>query len=88
MFKPIIRMAAGALAAAVIAFAITIAPAAKAQPAKPAPPQGFTKADRLLVLIKGTGCSQHAWPNIDPRCQYDLRKPAGEMRVVRIIAVR
>jgi hypothetical protein len=92
MFKQIIRMAAGVLVAAVIAFAIAIAPAAKAQSAGPAPSQGFTsqgftKADRLPVPIKGIGCSQHAWPNIDPKCQYDLRKPAGDVRAVRIIAL-
>ena len=46
------------------------------------------KADRLPVLKKGAACSSHAWPNYEPSCQFDTRRPFGEMRTVRIIALR
>jgi hypothetical protein len=92
MSNPILRMAAATVAAGAIAFAITAAPAANDSLAAPsqvaAPMQLFGKADRLRVPVKGTACSQHAWPNFEPKCQLDSREPAGEARTVRIIALR
>jgi hypothetical protein len=90
MFKPIVRMAAAALVAGAVALAITAAPAANgaavAQEAKQV--QTPAKADRLRVPVKGTACSVHAWPNFEPKCQFDAREPAGEARTVRVIALR
>ena len=86
------RIAAAALVAGAAAFAITAAPAAndfavtQSQDAKQ--PQMVAKADRLRVPVKGTACSAHAWPNFEPKCQFDAREPAGEARTVRVIALR
>jgi hypothetical protein len=90
--KPLIRLAAAALVAGVIALAITAAPAAKAvaltqaQDAKQM--QTVAKADRLRVPVRGAACSVHGWPAFEPKCQFDTREPAGEARTVRIIALR
>ena len=90
--KPMVRMAAAALVAGAIAFAITAAPAAndfaptQAQDAQQ--PSTIAMADRLRVPVHGTACSAHAWPNFEPKCQFDLREPGGEARTVRIIALR
>lgn len=46
------------------------------------------KGDRLPVLEKGAPCSSRAWPYYEPRCQFDLRRPFGDMPTVRIIALR
>ena len=88
MFKPIIRIAAATLVAGVIAFAITAAPAANDGATKPTLPQPFAKADRLHVPVKGPACSKHGWPNVEPKCQFDLRDSAGVARIVRVIALR
>ena len=92
MFKPIVRMAAAALVAGAIALAITAAPAANEASVAPGQEtkqlQTVARADRLRVPVKGTACSVHAWPNFEPKCQFDLREPAGEARTVRVIALR
>ena len=92
MFKPIIRIAAAALVAGAIALAITAAPAANDLNAKQEPDakqaQPFAKADRLRVPLKGAACSLHGWPNFEPKCQFDVREPAGKARTVRVIALR
>jgi hypothetical protein len=88
MFKPIIRMAAAVLVAGVVAVAITAAPAANGQEAKPTLSKPFAKADRLGVALKGSACSLHGWPNFEPQCQFDVREPAGEARTIRVIALR
>ena len=92
MSNPILRMAAATVVAGVIALAITAAPAANISAPAPsqvaAPTHLSGKADRLRVAGKGTACSQHAWPNFEPRCQLDSREPAGEARTVRVIALR
>ncbi len=92
MFKPIVRMAAAALVAGAVALAITAAPAANdatvTQVQDVKQPQTVARADRLRVPVKGTACSVHAWPNFEPKCQFDAREPAGEARTVRVIALR
>jgi len=92
MFKQIMRIAAAALVAGAIAFAITVAPAAKDHEAKQGPEATqalpFAKADRLRVPLKGAACSLHGWPAFEPKCQFDKREPANEARTVRVIALR
>jgi hypothetical protein len=92
VFKPVYRIAAATLVAGAIAFAVTAAPAAVEHEAKQGQdaeqPQTVAKADRLRVPVKGTACSAHAWPNFEPKCQFDAREPAGEARTVRVIALR
>ena len=86
MFEPTTRIAAAVFVASVIAFAVTAAPAANDGAATP--PQPSAKTDRLHVPVKGTACSMHGWPNFEPKCQFDLREPAGEARTIRIIDLR
>lgn len=50
--------------------------------------QTQAKGDRLPVLQKGAACSSRAWPNYEPSCQFDTRRPFDEMQTVRIIALR
>jgi hypothetical protein len=92
MFKPIMRIAAATLVAGAIALAITIAPAANDHEAKQGPEAKqalpLAKADRLRVPLKGAACSKHGWPNFEPKCQFDIREPAGIARTVRVIALR
>ncbi len=92
MFKQIIRIAAAALVAGAIAFAITFAPAANDHEAEQATEAAqalpFAKADRLHVPLKGAACSLQGWPDFEPKCQFDVREPAGEARTVRVIALR
>jgi hypothetical protein len=62
---------------------------AKAKPAiELAVQEIHAKGDRLPVLQKGAACSSRAWPNYEPNCEFDSRRPFGEMRTVRIIALR
>jgi hypothetical protein len=92
MFKQIIRIAAAAVVAGAIAFAITVSPAVHEGEAKPADEgrqaQPLAKADRVRVPDKGTACSLRGWPAFEPKCQFDIREPADEARTVRIIALR
>jgi hypothetical protein len=44
-----------------------------------------TKGDRLPALVQGSTCSVPVWPNYDTRCLFDLRRPLGEVRPVRVI---
>ena len=84
-------VSAAALAAAFVAslavFLTPIAPQAKAQTrlgagAAHAP---SIKADRLPIRVNGGACSSHSWPNYDIACQFDLRRSADDIRVVRIV---
>lgn len=92
MFRPLVRIAAAALVAGVIALAINAAPAVnavaltQAQDAKHMQPGG--KADRLRVPVRGAACSVHGWPAFEPKCQFDTREPDGKARTVRVIALR
>jgi hypothetical protein len=61
---------------------------AKAKPVTEVAVQTLAKGDRLPVLQKGAACSTRAWPNYEPICQFDVRRPFGEMPIVRIIALR
>lgn len=88
MFRPIVRMAAAVFVAGIIAFAITAAPAANDHEAKSTQLQPFAKSDRLHVAARRIPCSLHGWPNFEPKCQFDVRKSAGEARTVRVIALR
>jgi hypothetical protein len=46
------------------------------------------KGDRLPILQKGAACSSRGWPNYEPKCQFDMRRPLAAMPTVRIIALR
>jgi hypothetical protein len=84
---------AGAIAAATLAGGLTVllsdAPTVRAEPQiAAATDQALAKGNRLTVVAKGTACSALGWPHFEATCQFDLRRPAGEMRAVRVIALR
>lgn len=78
MFKPIARMAAAATVAGLFVFLTSAAPESNVADAKQA----------LSQDAKGTACSRHGWPEFEPSCQFDLRKPASAARSVRVLGVR
>jgi hypothetical protein len=89
--KPIVRMAAAACIASAVAFAITALPGANAGSqirASGTESYALANPDRLRVPAKANVCSAHGWPNFEPKCQFDLREPAGEARTIRVIAIR
>lgn len=87
--KPIVRMAAAVCVASTVAFAIKASPEAGSQ-AEEATTQSYALANplRLRVPVKGNVCSVHGWPNFEPKCQFDLREPAGAARTIRVIALQ
>jgi hypothetical protein len=92
MFEPVTRVVVATLVAGTVALLIAIAPAARGH--EPMQVQAAKKAqisprpDQLRVPLRGSACSLHGWPNFEPRCQYDLREPAGAARTVRVFALR
>src|SRR5436305_347501 len=48
----------------------------------------LAKGDRLPRLVTGRACSSASWPNYDQACQFDLRRSADDVRVVRIVNMR
>jgi hypothetical protein len=59
-----------------------------APPSEAAVHQVLAKSDRLPLLATGAACSSLAWPNYEQACQFDMRRRGGELRPVRIIALR
>ena len=51
-------------------------------------PEPQSIAEGPSTLPKGGACSLLEWPNYEQGCQFDVRQPAGEMRTIRIIAIR
>ena len=45
------------------------------------------KGDRLPQLVTGRACSSRAWPNYDRGCEFDLRRSADDVRIVRIVSM-
>jgi hypothetical protein len=91
LVTPIASGAAVALTAVLGGLVVFLSsvPAVKAEsPLEVAAQQQLAKADRLPVLVKGTACSSLGWPHYERHCQFDMRRPADEMRAVRIIALR
>ena len=84
-------VSAAAIAAAFVAsLAVVLAPTAPGARAETAlgagvPDRHSIKADRLPIRVSGSACSSHSWPNYDVACQFDLRKSADDVRVVRIV---
>ena len=79
-----VSVALAALVAGVAVFLMPAAPKAEAGVTV----SHLTKADRLPVQAKQVPCTLTSWPNYDPSCQFDLRAPSGDIRTVRIIALR
>jgi hypothetical protein len=91
MFKVLSVQAISALVAAALvggaaAFLTPVAPQARAETqTKAAPDAIHAKGDRLPRLVTGRACSSASWPNYDQACQFDLRRSADDIRVVRIV---
>jgi hypothetical protein len=79
--------AAAALVGTLAAFLTPVAPQARAeaQVEALALQRSHVKGDRLPVLVTGRACSSKSWPNYDRGCQFDLRRSADDVRVVRIV---
>lgn len=84
MLTQIIRSISAVLVAATVAFAVSAAPAANDDAAKPvaAPVTAET------AVLTGSHCSLQAWPDYETRCQFDVRRASGDARNVRVIALR
>jgi len=81
MFKSIIRLAPVSVVAAAVVFLVPVAPKANGT-AEPV----AVKGDRLVVA-KGAACAQRAWPNYEPGCLFDKRRPADEVRKISVINI-
>ncbi len=88
--KSITAVATAGLAAGVVVVLTSGVPEAKADTLVLLAPQhqSNAKSDRIPALLKGAACSSRGWPHYEPRCQFDLRRPANEARTVRVIALR
>jgi hypothetical protein len=78
----IAAVVAAALVASLAIYPASIVPEAKAE----APVQGLLLQPDTAV--KAVACSLQGWPYYEQSCQFDLRAPASEVRVVRVIALR
>jgi hypothetical protein len=90
--KPIARIVAAASLTTVLAFAVMASPAAnslrgKAQEATAQPASLANTSHFRVPSTRGNACSVHGWPNFEPKCQFDLREPGGEARIIRVIAL-
>jgi hypothetical protein len=85
----ITAVATAGLMAGLVALLTSVVPEAKAEAqVTDALHQPHAKSDRLPVPPKGAACSSRGWPYYEQSCQFDLRKPSGEARTVRFIALR
>jgi hypothetical protein len=41
-----------------------------------------------VPVATGAACSSRGWPAYEKTCQFDLRRPANEARIVRIVGLR
>ena len=81
-------VAATTFVGGLVIFLLSGVPAAKAEAEKVAVQQAPAEDNRLPVFVKGAACSALGWPNYEPSCQFDMRRPGDEMRTVRIVALR
>jgi hypothetical protein len=86
--KSILAIGAAAVLVTAAAFIASVVPEAKAATRVTTAFNHLNAAgDRPSAAAAGSACS-HSWPNYEQSCQFDLRRPVGEMRTVRVIAVR
>jgi hypothetical protein len=74
---PSLSVIAAAIVAGIVVFA------GSGEPQEIAVPQDLPPA-----AATGTACSSRGWPAFEEKCQFDLRQPGHEARIVRIIAIR
>ena len=83
-------LAAGVAAALIggcVAFLTPVAPAAAQVEVEATSQKALAKADRLPRLVTETACSAQSWPSLDQKCQFDLRRSAGDVREVRVVSL-
>ena len=85
MIKSIVGVAAAAFIAGAFVFLTAVAPKANVVDDQRTPVSA--KGDRLPPALKGAACSRQAWPNFEQNCQFDLRNPANDPRIVRVVAL-
>jgi hypothetical protein len=65
-----------------------IVPEARAESEVAGAPALAAKDGRLHPPVMAAECSSRGWPYYEQSCQFDLRAPEQQTRVVRIIAPR
>jgi len=91
MIKPNVAQSISAVACAIIAATLIVAPLtpavtiARAETGTTLPD---AKSDRLALRTQGTACSDLGWPHYEQHCIFDRSKPADQVRTVRIIDIR
>jgi hypothetical protein len=86
--QSLMATAAAALVGGLATFMTQGAPSAFAQPGVSSAVQGaHAKADRLPRRVTGSACSTQSWPSFDQNCQFDLRRPADDVRTVRVVSL-
>ena len=84
--QPLSAIAAATLGACVVALLTPLAPQSGPETTSQATSDAVhLKGDRLPRLVTGRACSAASWPNYDEACQFDLRRSADDVRVVRIV---
>jgi hypothetical protein len=84
--QSISAIAAATLAGCVVALLTPLGPQPEAKTTNKATSEAIhVKGDRLPRLVTGRACSSASWPNYDLPCQFDLRRSADDVRVVRIV---
>jgi len=87
-FRPIdLSRRCGGTGGGFAAFLTPVASQTKAETSGQAAPveRSNVKGDRLPRLLTGRACSSASWPNYDQPCQFDLRRSADDVRVVRMV---
>jgi len=79
----LVRIVAAAVVAVVVVLLTPDAPQANGAAAMQSV---GAKGDRLAV-VKGAACAQRAWPNYEPGCLFDKRRPANEVRKISVINI-
>jgi hypothetical protein len=86
--QSISAVTAAALVAAFGAYSTAVQPRASMEAQLGAALQHpHLKGDRLPQLVTGRACSSRAWPNYDRGCEFDLRRSADDVRIVRIVSM-
>ncbi len=88
-FTQSVSVAAAALIGSAAAFLTPIAPDARAETqfGAAALERVLVKGDRLPPRVTANPCSSQAWPNHEAGCQFDFRRPAGDLRTVRVVSL-
>jgi hypothetical protein len=84
--QSITAVIAAGLVASFVALVTSAAPVAKAEPLIGGETQVEAKA--VVETVNERPCSLQSWPNYEQSCQFDLREPSDERRIVRIIVLR